>query len=91
MGVGLAKVADPCYRSGTNDSIPHMARICDRCERGSNRGFSRSHSNIATKREQFANLQTRRIGGTKMKRCTRCLKSIAKTLRVKVGTKKATA
>lgn len=63
-----------------------MARICDRCERGSNRGNSRSHSNIATKREQFANLQKRRIGGTVMTLCTRCLKTMAKVLRTKVAT-----
>lgn len=72
-----------------------MARICDRCGRGSNRGNNRSHSNIATKRQQFANLQNRRIGGTKMSVCTNCLKTMAKTLKAKLGTKveakKATA
>lgn len=62
-----------------------MARICDRCERGSNRGNSRSHSNIATKRQQFANLQTRRIGGVRQTICTRCLKTIDKTLREKLA------
>lgn len=62
-----------------------MARICDRCERGSNRGNSRSHSNIATKRQQFANLQTRRIGGVRQTLCTRCLKTIDKTLREKLA------
>ncbi len=64
-----------------------MARICDRCERGSNRGNSRSHSNVATKRQQFANLQTKRIGGLKMKLCTRCLKTLDKTLAEKVAAK----
>lgn len=68
-----------------------MARICDRCGRGSNRGNSRSHSNIATKTQQFANLQMRRIGGVKMKVCTGCLKNMAKTLRTKVGAGKAAA
>ena len=62
-----------------------MARLCDRCGRGSNRGMSRSHSNIATKRQQFANLQTRRIGGMTQKLCTRCLKTIDKTLREKLA------
>ncbi len=64
-----------------------MARICDRCSRGSNRGNSRSHSNIATKREQFANLQSRRIGGQTMKLCTRCLKTMTKALRAKIAAK----
>ena len=62
-----------------------MARICDLCERGSNRANSRSHSNIATKREQFANLQARRIGGIKMTVCTRCLKTQKKTLATKIA------
>ncbi|HTM68214.1 MAG TPA: L28 family ribosomal protein [Candidatus Binatia bacterium] len=62
-----------------------MARLCDRCERGSNRANSRSHSNIATKREQFANLQARKIGGVKMTLCTRCLKTMRKTLAEKVA------
>ncbi len=62
-----------------------MARICDRCGRGSNRGNSRSHSNIATKVQQFANLQSKRIGGKKMSVCTRCLKTMDKTLSAKVA------
>ena len=66
-----------------------MARICDRCGRGSNRGMSRSHSNIATKRQQFANLQTKRIGGQKMSLCTKCLKTMDKTLAVKKAAKVA--
>lgn len=68
-----------------------MARICDRCGRGSNRANSRSHSNIATKREQHANLQNRTIGGTRMKVCTTCLKTMKKVLATKVAgqTKKA--
>lgn len=55
-----------------------MARRCDKCERGSNRGMSRSHSNIATKRQQFANLQIKTVDGVRMKMCTRCIKTIAK-------------
>lgn len=60
-----------------------MARICDLCGRGSNRAVSRSHSNIATKREQHVNLQTRRIAGKKTKLCTRCLKTLTKPSRKK--------
>jgi len=66
-----------------------MARICDRCGRGSNRGNNRSHSNVATKRQQFANLQNRRIGGIKMSVCTNCLKTMKKVLREKVEAKMA--
>lgn len=66
-----------------------MARLCDRCGRGSNRANSRSHSNIATKREQFANLQARKIGGMRMTLCTRCLKSMRKTLATKVAARTA--
>ena len=55
-----------------------MARVCDRCGRGSNRGNSRSHSNIATKIQQFVNLQSRVIDGKRMKVCTRCLRTITK-------------
>lgn len=62
-----------------------MARLCDRCGRGSNRANSRSHSNIATKREQFANLQSRKIGGLRQTLCTRCLKTMRKTLTQKVA------
>lgn len=68
-----------------------MARICDRCDRSSNRGNSRSHSNVATKRQQFANLQDRRIGGVRMRICTSCLKTMNKTLKAKVGAKKTKA
>ncbi len=66
-----------------------MSRICERCARGSNRGNSRSHSNIATKIQQFANLQTKRIGGRKMSLCTRCLKTLDKTLAAKTGSRKS--
>jgi ribosomal protein L28 len=66
-----------------------MARLCDRCGRGSNRANSRSHSNIATKREQFANLQSRKIGGMRQTLCTRCLKTMRKTLATKVAARTA--
>ncbi|OIO51961.1 50S ribosomal protein L28 [Candidatus Uhrbacteria bacterium CG_4_10_14_0_8_um_filter_58_22] len=55
-----------------------MARRCDACGRGSNRANNRSHSNVATKKEQNANLQPRRLAGMKVKVCTRCLKTLAK-------------
>jgi ribosomal protein L28 len=51
--------------------------------------MSRSHSNIATKRQQFANLQVRRLGGAKQTLCTRCLKTIDKVLAVKTAAKAA--
>lgn len=66
-----------------------MSRLCIRCDRGSNRGNSRSHSNIATKRQQFANIQVRRIGGEKVKVCTRCLRTMQKTLAAKVAGSRA--
>lgn len=66
-----------------------MARLCDRCARGSNRGMSRSHSNIATKRQQFANLQTRRLGGKKQTLCTRCIKTLDKILAAKTAVRVA--
>jgi ribosomal protein L28 len=55
-----------------------MARICDRCGRGALRSVSRSHSNIATKRQQFLNLQMKRVDGQRMRICTNCLKTLAK-------------
>jgi len=66
-----------------------MSRICDTCGRGSNRANSRSHSNIATKRQQFANLQTKRIAGIKVKVCTKCLKTMDKVLSEKIGKAKS--
>jgi ribosomal protein L28 len=58
-----------------------MARVCDRCGRGSNRAISRSHSNIATKREQFVNLQARKVAGQRIKVCTRCVRTMTKTVK----------
>ncbi|MBU1915856.1 50S ribosomal protein L28, partial [Patescibacteria group bacterium] len=51
---------------------------CEACGRGSNRANNRSHSNVATKREQHVNLQTKRIDGVKAKVCARCLKTLTK-------------
>lgn len=55
-----------------------MSRVCDVCGRGPKKAVSRSHSNIATKRRQYINLQTKNVAGTKAKVCTRCLKTLAK-------------
>jgi ribosomal protein L28 len=58
--------------------LSNMSRLCDTCGRGSNRAQNRSHSNVATKREQHANLQVKRFGGMKLKVCTRCLRTMDK-------------
>ena len=55
-----------------------MARVCEKSGRGTGSGGSRSHSNIATKRRLFINLQTKKIDGRRTKICTRCLKTLAK-------------
>lgn len=56
----------------------NMARRCDLCGRGSNRAVNRSHSNVATKREQHVNLQKKNVAGVKAKLCTKCLKTLSK-------------
>ncbi|MDD5043606.1 MAG: 50S ribosomal protein L28 [Patescibacteria group bacterium] len=55
-----------------------MSRRCDVCHRKPKTVVSRSHSNIATKRKQFLNLQNKTIGGKRIKICSRCLKTMAK-------------
>ena len=55
-----------------------MARICENCGRGTTSGVSRSHSNIATKRRLYINLQSKKINGKRIKICTNCLKTLAK-------------
>jgi ribosomal protein L28 len=62
-----------------------MSRICQTCGRSSNRANTRSHSNVATKRQQYANLQEKRIGGIKVKLCTRCIKTMGTKLAAKTG------
>jgi large subunit ribosomal protein L28 len=57
-----------------------MARRCSICGRGPQTSFSRSHSNVATKRRQYLNLQTKTISGKKIKICARCLKSLKKKM-----------
>jgi ribosomal protein L28 len=61
-----------------------MSRICEACGRGSNRANNRSHSRVATKRQQHVNLQSRKIDGVKAKVCTRCIKTLTKTQEQKV-------
>lgn len=56
-----------------------MAKVCQKCNRRTNIKVSRSHSNIATKKRQYLNLQTKKIGNKKMKICTRCSKKLRKT------------
>ncbi|MCK4918757.1 MAG: 50S ribosomal protein L28 [Candidatus Pacebacteria bacterium] len=55
-----------------------MSKICQVCGRGTRASQSRSHSNIATKRKQFINVQTKHIDGEKIKICTKCIKTTAK-------------
>ncbi|MDP3964593.1 MAG: L28 family ribosomal protein [bacterium] len=56
-----------------------MARVCDNCGRGTQSSVSRSHSNIATKRRIFVNLQSRTINGQRKMLCTTCLKTLTKS------------
>ncbi|MCK4891512.1 MAG: 50S ribosomal protein L28 [Candidatus Pacebacteria bacterium] len=55
-----------------------MSRTCQICGRGTKASQSRSHSNVATKRKQFINIQTKSIDGKKVKICTKCIKTAAK-------------
>lgn len=65
-----------------------MARVCENCGRGTISGVSRSHSNIATKRRLYVNLQTKKINGVRVKICTRCLKTLAKKQKMSTVAKK---
>ncbi|MBI3626578.1 50S ribosomal protein L28 [Candidatus Uhrbacteria bacterium] len=56
-----------------------MARICEQCGRGALKANSRSHSNIASLRHQQINLQMKTVNGKRMKICTNCIRSSAKT------------
>jgi len=55
-----------------------MSRICEICGRKALSGVKRSHSNIAIKRKQYLNLQTKKIDGQRVKVCTRCLRALSK-------------
>ncbi len=59
-----------------------MAKRCDRCGRGSLKGHSRSHSNIATIKHQQLNLQSKVVGGVRQRICTACLRSLHKVAKV---------
>lgn len=51
---------------------------CEICDRKPKKTLKRSHSNVATIRRQYLNLQTRRIKGKKVKICIKCLKTAFK-------------
>lgn len=55
-----------------------MSRTCQVCGRGTVSSQSRSHSNIATKRTQKINIQSKTVDGQKVKVCTKCLSTAAK-------------
>ncbi|QQS15501.1 MAG: 50S ribosomal protein L28 [Candidatus Moraniibacteriota bacterium] len=55
-----------------------MSRVCDLSGRGTTSGNSRSHSNIATRRTFKINLQSKKIGGVRMKLSTRALRTLTK-------------
>ena len=55
-----------------------MSRTCQICGRGTKSSQTRSHSNIATKRKQFINIQKKNINGEKVKICAKCIKTMAK-------------
>ncbi len=55
-----------------------MAKQCDLCGRSSTKGMNRSHSNTKTHKRQNINLQTKSVPGSKLKVCTKCLKTIKK-------------
>jgi len=53
-----------------------MSRRCSICGRGPQKTTSRSHSNIATKKWQYINLQSKKILGKRIKICTKCMKAL---------------
>ena len=52
---------------------------CDVCGRSATKGAQRSHSNIKTLKRQKINLQSKTIEGKKLKVCTGCMKTLAKS------------
>jgi len=56
-----------------------MSKVCAICQRGPQVKIFRSKSMIATKRKQNLNLQTKTINHKKIKICSNCLKTMAKT------------
>ncbi|HMB66033.1 MAG TPA: 50S ribosomal protein L28 [Patescibacteria group bacterium] len=65
-----------------------MSRRCEICGKGSTKGAKRSHSNIKTLKRQHRNLQTKNIGGRKLKICTKCLKTLSRKAQEVVSEKK---
>lgn len=55
-----------------------MARTCQICQRKTRTKISRSHSNIAFKKRQYVNLQTKVVDGRRIKICSRCAKALLK-------------
>jgi ribosomal protein L28 len=55
-----------------------MSRICQLSGKCANTANNRSHSNVATKKTQDVNLQTRRINGVKVRLSSRALKALKK-------------
>ncbi len=55
-----------------------MSRTCEICNKGTQSGNSRSHSNIASRRKFIANIQSKKINGKKTKICTKCVKTLVK-------------
>ena len=61
-----------------------MARVCGVCGKGSQiitpRKLLRAHYNPTTKQRRYPNLQSLRIAGTRLKLCTRCLKTVKRQI-----------
>lgn len=55
-----------------------MSRVCALSGRGTASGNTRSHSNIATRRTFKINLQSKKIGGVRVKLSTRALRTLTK-------------
>ena len=55
-----------------------MSQVCEICGRGTTVGYRVSHSLVKAKRTMKINLQSKKIGGQKMKICTSCLKTYKK-------------
>ncbi|MDO8511944.1 MAG: L28 family ribosomal protein [bacterium] len=55
-------------------------KVCQRCEKKTQSSFSRSHSNIASKRRQYPNLQKCKIAGIRMLLCASCIKIATKEM-----------
>ena len=54
----------------------YMAQQCELCERSKAYGNSRSHSNIASKRNFGINTQYKKINGKRMRICANCIKTL---------------